>query len=313
MPDAFGSLFVLFLAQTMAITAFTQVLERWTTGFTTWNLLLVGLSFFIVVLLSYAWRERIRRRGTAVAVIVKRQGDEWESIKEAAGRYQRDQRFRYWYPLVEHRPLPRPSDPLSVADWSEQFEACRGMLSMVFDESNGAPVDLRRTALMINTPLPLAYALGTHWTDVTQSTDPIDLVQLRDIAGGTDDPMVVWRSRRFEAATPTAVPATADLVVVRTVLRFEESWLQGAGDFVLLGEPLHLDSHSQVAIDDLLEQVVAEVLARERVRLVLATTAPIAFAVGMRLRNVRDRVTVLEYSGNPKAGYFSVSFRRNLL
>lgn len=308
-PDALGSLFILFLAQTMAITAFTQVLERWSRDFTALALLGVGLLFSVLVLLSYAWRERVRRRGTAVALIVKRQGDEWESIKEAAGRYQRDHGFRYWYPLVEHRPLPRPNNSLTVADWSEQFEACRGMLSMVFDETNGAPVDLRRIALMINTPLPLAYSLGNYWTDITQSTAPIDLVQLRDLAGGTDNPKVVWRSRRFDPISPQDGPSLAGLLVVRTVRDFNESWLDGAGPYEVVGSGLHLDSGSQATIDGLLDAVAQRVAELESVKLVLATTAPIAFAVGMRLRDVRDRITVLEYSGRQVSGYFPVSFR----
>jgi hypothetical protein len=298
----------MFLAQTLTITAFTILVERVATDLSTVLVAVFGAGFLGITIGVFTWREHVRKRGTAVAIIVRREWKNWEAAKNAAARFQDRERFKYWYPLVDSRQpsLPAVGDSSQVANWSSHFESCRGMLNVIFDSAHGAPVDLSRIALMLNTPLPLAFRLGAEWPDVIEGVESFELVQLRfPDRDYSKDPKVVWKSSP-NPGKPLPIAQGPITIAVRTVARFNAQWIEELGDCRVIGEPIDFDVDSQVAIDQLLDEVRREVCVHDHVRLLFATTSPVAFAVGYWLSDIKDRIEVLERV--PGGGYVPVSF-----
>lgn len=311
LPDDSVVVFFMFLAQTLAITALTLIVERVASELSTIVIAAAGVVFLLATAGTFMWREQVRKRGTVVAIIVRRSLENWASVKAAAGEFQAHERFRYWYPLVDSRrpAVPSPGDRLAVANWSSHLESCRGMLSVIFDAAHGAPVDLSRIALMVNAPLPLAFKLGALWTETVPEADEFELVQLSfPDSGVSQSPTVVWHSRPATRNTTHRATGSAT-VVVRTTPRFHESWLRQFDDVVIIDSPMVIDETSQKDIDRLIEEVRTAVLGFDRVVMVFATTAPVAFALGYWLADLQHRIDLVEYANG--VGYVPVSFENS--
>lgn len=307
-PDGAIPLFAMFALQTMAVGAMMLVFEQ---GVSSWGkgwLVLLGVVLFVMAAIAFAWRERVRKKGTAIAVVVRRDLIHWEreQVIKTAREFQRRERFLHFYPLVEVRPLPVPAAG-QIADWSSALQACKIMLRVVLDRDAGAPADLSRVALAVNAPLPVAFQLGAEWEQIGKDLDWFELVTVRHPDGREALPYVAWRSTHREGKAEPTSSVGGPLVFV-LMKNFDTVRLEHLGSHTLIGQHgIELDENSQPLIEDEVARLRAFVRAAEEpVDLILATTAAVAFVVGYRLHDLAHRIQLFDYHDSVK--YYPVSF-----
>lgn len=307
LPDQLLLIVLLVVFQTIALSVIALLLDRWTPGWSSWWIAVVGLLAAVMVAVVYVWRERGRRKGTFISVVVQADDRPWANRFEAGLRWAQDHRLLYTYPLAFGGKLAS-GDRTHPADWSRAVTSVQAMLQVVLEETSGAQVDRRRLVFAVNAPLPFAFQLGAGLHETGLGAADFEVLNIATPpAGSIASPHIVWRTATGSVTGPATAgdPVNEDLVVVCRVPALRMGPFEGRS-FRQVGAETTLSTTTEWDLKPIVEElrgIAAATPKGEVVPLALAMPAAAAFVLGRELMAQRSKFRLVNLGSQGDAYY----------